>query len=309
MTLQAAIVWGIKISIMLTVLAMGLNFTMRGATYLTRHPRKLLRSLFAMDIVMPAFAIAVAMLFPIPAPAKIALVALSVSPTPPILPKRIIKSGGTEAYVMGLLVAAAVVALFFVPLAVQLIGVVSGFEIHMPIAKVALVLGMTIFAPLAVGIAVRLFWPGGADILSKPVATVAMALLVISALALLAGGAWRGILAQIHDGAVLAFAAFVLCGLAVGHILGGPEQGDRTVLALATGARHPGLALAIATVNFPEQKSATAAIILYLAVSALVSLPYVMWRKRRISNGEDIAAAIHQRESVRSAHGDSTKSF
>ncbi|HEY4122962.1 MAG TPA: hypothetical protein VGM36_00025 [Rhizomicrobium sp.] len=309
MTLQAAIVWGIKISIMLNVLAMGMNFTMRGAAYLARHPRKLARSLFAMDIVMPAFAIAVAALFPIPIPAKIALVALSLSPTPPILPQRTVKTGGSEAYIMGLLVAAAVVALFFVPLAMELIGVVSGIGTHMPITAVAFVLGMTIFVPLTTGILIRLIWPGGADVLAKPVGIFAMILLVVCAVALLAGGAWRGVLAQIHDGEALAFAAFVLFGLAVGHLLGGPEPSDRTVLALATGARHPGLALAIATLNFPAQKSATAAIILYLAVSAIVSLPYAMWRKRQIPDNQELAAAIRQREPMRSAHIDSTKSF
>jgi hypothetical protein len=69
-------------------------------------------------------------------------------------------------------------------------------------------------------------------------------------------------------------------GLITGHLLGGPDSEDRTVLALATAARHPGVAMAIASANFPEQKLAPAAILLYLLLSALLSIPYVMWRRR-----------------------------
>ena len=78
----------------------------------------------------------------------------------------------------------------------------------------------------------------------------------------------------------MALAAFVLVGLAVGHFLGGPGEDDRTVLAIATASRHPGMAIAVATASFPEQKLVTPAVIMYLIVCGLVSLPYVRWRKR-----------------------------
>ena len=63
--------------------------------------------------------------------------------------------------------------------------------------------------------------------------------------------------------------------------LGGPDPDDRAVLALATASRHPGVALAIASANFPGQTLVPAAVLWYLIVSALVSIPYLTWRQRR----------------------------
>jgi hypothetical protein len=38
--------------------------------------------------------------------------------------------------------------------------------------------------------------------------------------------------------------------------------------------------LAIAIANFPQRKLTQAAILLYLILSAIVSIPYMAWRKR-----------------------------
>jgi bile acid:Na+ symporter, BASS family len=73
---------------------------------------------------------------------------------------------------------------------------------------------------------------------------------------------------------------FALVGLAAGHVLGGPDTPPRSVLALSTATRHPGIAIAIAAVNFPDQRLAPAAMLLYLLVSALVAKPYLVWLKR-----------------------------
>jgi len=69
-------------------------------------------------------------------------------------------------------------------------------------------------------------------------------------------------------------------GLVVGHLLGGPDPNNRTILALATATRHPGVALVIAAGNFPGQKLVLPALLLYLIVCSLASAPYVMWRRR-----------------------------
>jgi BASS family bile acid:Na+ symporter len=53
---------------------------------------------------------------------EITLIALAVSPIPPLLPKRALKAGGDASYTIGLLVAASLFAIFFVPFAVDLLG-------------------------------------------------------------------------------------------------------------------------------------------------------------------------------------------
>jgi BASS family bile acid:Na+ symporter len=72
----------------------------------------------------------------------------------------------------------------------------------------------------------------------------------------------------------------VAVGLAVGHGLGGPDPHGRTVLALATAARRPGVALAIASANFLADKAILPAFPLYLVFGAILAIPYVIWRTR-----------------------------
>ena len=77
---------------------------------------------------------------------------------------------------------------------------------------------------------------------------------------------------------------FVIVGLTIGHFLGGPKH--RTSLALSTATRHPGIALALAQANFPAEKLVAAAVLLYLIVNALVSIPFLLWTKRRQAHVE-----------------------
>jgi predicted Na+-dependent transporter len=88
------------------------------------------------------------------------------------------------------------------------------------------------------------------------------------------------ILALIGSGTLIAFATFMLVGLAVGHWLGGPEAEDRTALAYSSASRHPGIAIAMAHANFPQQTLAMAAVLLYLLINTAVSLLYHVWTKR-----------------------------
>jgi BASS family bile acid:Na+ symporter len=87
--------------------------------------------------------------------------------------------------------------------------------------------------------------------------------------------------ALIGNGTVIALTAFVLVGLAVGHLFGGPGPQNRTALAIATATRHPGVALLLAQANFPGEKQVAPAVLLYLFVNAVLVIPYLVWTKRR----------------------------
>jgi BASS family bile acid:Na+ symporter len=87
--------------------------------------------------------------------------------------------------------------------------------------------------------------------------------------------------AMIGDRTVLAILEVVALGLLVGFLIGGPGADDRTVLALATAARHPGVALAVASTHFADQKLLLTATLLYLIVSVLVTTPFALWRGHR----------------------------
>ncbi len=63
--------------------------------------------------------------------------------------------------------------------------------------------------------------------------------------------ALRAMPAAIGIGTLLAVVAIAVFGLAVGHLLGGPNEGNHGALAVATAARHPGVAIGLAAVSFP----------------------------------------------------------
>jgi BASS family bile acid:Na+ symporter len=279
MTMTALIVITLKFSIALNIFVLGLSATYRDATHVFRKPNKFLRAFVSMNVIMPLVAVALALVLDLNQAARVILVALSLSPVPPVLPRKALKAGGHENYAVGLLVAASVVAIVFIPLAVELIERVFGVPLQMPALAVATILVPYLLVPLALGMAVRAVAPAMADRLIKPVGMVAIALLVLSALPILliAGQSFRSV---IGDGTLVAFVAFALAGLAAGHLLGGPDPEDRTVLALYSSARHPGVAIAIAQVNFPELNLALAAALLALIVAAIVSAPYLQWTKR-----------------------------
>lgn len=69
-----------------------------------------------------------------------------------------------------------------------------------------------------------------------------------------------------------------LIWLAVGHLLGGPDEDDRTVLPFATASRHPGVAVAVASLT--GEPLAPVGVLLAVVVSELAVVPYKRWRKR-----------------------------
>src|SRR5262249_19532083 len=94
-------------------------------------------------------------------------------------------------------------------------------------------------------------------------------------------GAWPAMRSLLDSRAVLASVAITATGLFVGHELGGPDDTDRPVLALASVMRHPAVAIAIAHAAFPGNKLVAPAVLLQFVVAALAELPYTRWAKRR----------------------------
>jgi len=280
--MESAAILAIRTSIFLIVFSLGLGSKQEDALSLLRRPRQLVRSLLAMNVIMPLVAVGLAQAFNFRGPVKIALLALAVSPVPPILPRQQFKAGGHASYTVGLLVVAAVLAVVFVPLGVEVLGRIFATHSHVPVLTVAGLVAITVLVPVTLGIIVRRRAPAFAARAARPIAAGANLLLIAVCLLLLVG-AWPVVVALIGNGDVLALAAFVAIGLAVGHLLGGPDPDDRSVLALATASRHPGVALAIAAAAFPKQKLVIGAILLYLFVGFIVSMPYVMWRRRQLA--------------------------
>jgi bile acid:Na+ symporter, BASS family len=285
------IILTLKLSIMLNVVALGLLSTQKDALYLLTRPRQLLRSMLAMNVVMPVVAASLAAGFDLIPAVKLALIGLAVSPVPPLFPRKAIKAAGEASYAVGLLVAASLLAIVFVPFAIDVLGNIFGHSVHVPVTVVMKVVLSAVLAPLAAGILVRRWLPEFSRRIARPVSLISMGLLLAALIPVLftTGKAMWSLLGK---GTLAAFAAFIVAGLAAGHLLGGPAYKDRSVLALATAMRHPGMAIAIATATFPQQKLATPAVLLYLMAGLLLTSLYLVWlRKRQPALQKDRLAA------------------
>jgi bile acid:Na+ symporter, BASS family len=278
----------LKASIVLTVLSLGLRASWQDALYLFREPSLLLRSMLSMNVIMPLVAATLVVSFNLPVPVPIALVALAVSPVPPMLPKKELKAGGHASYAVGLLVAIALLSIITVPVVVS--WFISAFDRAGGIAPlaVAVIVSKSVLAPLAAGMALHHWAPALAERITRPIALLGTVLLVATALPL-AYASWPAMRALFGNGTVLIITAMAVAGLGIGHLLGGPDGEHRTVLALSTTSRHPGIALAAAVGAGGEAKSVLGAILLYVIVAVLVSIPYVAWRRR-----QSVATAVPQ---------------
>ena len=262
--------------LLLLVVSLGLQANRADETALLRQPRRLLWSLISMLVVMPVVAATLASAFDLDRAVKIALVTLSLSPMPPFLPSRNITAGGESSYAIGLLVATALVSIVYVPLALVTLELVFDIPLRADVSHVIVPVGWTVFIPLVVGLLVKRLAPDLAARVVGPARRLASLLLLIGLIPLTVMSVARAI-PLAGSGAFLAMLALCVAGLGAGHVLGEGSAGDRATLALATAARHPGVAMAIARANFPDQTLVFPVVFLYVLITVIVSVPYLKW--------------------------------
>jgi BASS family bile acid:Na+ symporter len=272
---------GVAVSIFLVVFAIGLQAKLGTGLRFVEQPAQTVKAMGAMFVLFPAFALLLHYLLPLRVPVPATLLALAVSPIPPILPNKEVKAGGRFDYAIALQVVASVFSIAAAAVIIPLVGWIVGEDLVFAGEAMALIIAKTVGLPLVLGMLVKRFAPDLAARLVGPAAKIGNFLLLAVALVLLVALApdmWRAL----GQGTLLAVVALVLFGLAAGHFLGGPDEGNRSALAVAVAARHPGVAIALAVGLRPEAgREAAATVLLYLLVSILLTIPYMKWRARR----------------------------
>jgi BASS family bile acid:Na+ symporter len=268
----------IQLSMALIIFCVGLDARFSDLTFLWRKPGLLLRSLLAMLVVMPVLAVAMAMAFDLHPAVEIAMVASALAPVPPILPNKQLKAGGEASYVVALLTTTALVSIAYVPVVATLLGTAFQRPVDVSMSRIATIVITSMVLPLLVGMAVRRLAPAWARRIDRPLSLLATLVLVAACIPILIKE-WPDMARLVGNFSVVAMAAFALIGVIVGHWLGGPDPDERSVLALATAARHPAVALAI-THNAFDKPGVMAAVLALLLVASLVALPYVKLRIR-----------------------------
>ena len=113
----------------------------------------------------------------------------------------------------------------------------------------------------------------------------AVALLIVH-LDVLLDASWFGI---------LTLAVLIAVALAVGHVLGGPNEDERTALAIACATRHIGIAVLVAS-SVPGPRTAVI-VAVYIITSTVVSIPLSAMEARGYveGTGKILTSALESR--------------
>src|SRR5262245_61527320 len=88
MDLKQLVMLGLQVSIVCTVFGYGLKTTTAALLDVLRRPALLVRSVICVLLIVPALAFALTRFFEIRHEVEVALVALAISPVPPLLPMK-----------------------------------------------------------------------------------------------------------------------------------------------------------------------------------------------------------------------------
>ncbi len=281
MDAKALTVLALQVAIFATVFGYGLKATREDVLYLFQRPGLALRSFLSVLVVMPVLVVAAIKIVDLPQATEVILVALAISPVPPLLLKRETKAGGHASYGVALMLVLGVAAIVAVPLALGVLQHVFDRSLAISPLAVAKIVGILVVCPLLAGLLLTGLLPSVSKLIEAPVRWSANGLLIAGALVLLAGN-WRAIGQAADGGTFLAVVAFICTGLLLGHLLAARKADHAAVLGLATACRHPGIALAVAAANFPGQ-AFVGTLLLYLLASLVLCIPFVRWERSRVA--------------------------
>jgi BASS family bile acid:Na+ symporter len=256
--------------------------------YFKERPWLMLRSLAAVLVVVPAAALGIILLLQPSREVVVGLAILVACPPAPLMLKATPNLGkGSAAYMASLHLSLAVLAFITVPIVLDLISMPLGFHADVDLLKMAWILGRTILIPVALGIAVRSFFPKFADMIGPRLDKVgAIGLLVVVVFAL---ARFFPALLRMDLWSYVVIVVVSAVALAMGHLLGPRDPHERTTLAVESGVRHPVLAITIAASNFSPEK-ALPVLVPCVLVFIVVAMVYLVWRKR------GLAARVEKKE-------------
>ncbi len=111
MDIKQLIVHALQVAIIATVFGFGLRATLDDVLYVLRRPGLLIRSFLAVLVVMPMLVVVFVKGFDLRTTIEVVLVALALSPVPPLLPRKEKKAGGLPSFGLGLMLVLAVGAI------------------------------------------------------------------------------------------------------------------------------------------------------------------------------------------------------
>lgn len=278
----------VKVTIFSLMLAIGINLSWEKMLSLWRKPVLLFRAILAVVVIVPLIVIILLKLFHLPSEVITGLAFLTASPGAPLSTKRSQMAGGKLPFSASLQLTLALLAVFITPLTLTVFRVLfDDISQTISVLDVAKQVMTTQFLPIIIGILLQKFGSKYAEMIAKPITTIANGLFLI--LIILACIAGLPILFKVSPLSLFVITIITIASLAIGHSLGGIDGQNRSILAISCIARNVGLALFIAVIHNIEQE-VISTLIAYVLIAGILGVIYSRWYKRKFpesqSNGE-----------------------
>jgi bile acid:Na+ symporter, BASS family len=239
------------VALIVVKFGLGLDITPGDLRFFRERRGLMVRSFLAVIVLVPITSLAVILLIRPSQPVSVAIALLAASPASPLALAQVGKSRGHVPYAANVQLYSAILSVVTTPLILMLLSAALGFEANLNPLKVAWQVSTAQLIPIGLGVLARAVFPR----LEKPGRVAAkVATFVFLALMLLVIFMIRQGFAQMGLGSYLAVAASVAAAIIIGHLLAPRETGMKVALAWETALRNPGLAMLIATANFPTAK-------------------------------------------------------
>jgi predicted Na+-dependent transporter len=267
-----------------SMLAMGMSLTIAQIIEPLRNARLVILALLANFVLVPALAYGIAAVIPIDDALRTGLIVLATAAGAPFLPKLVQVAKGPIALGVGVMVLLMVVTIAYLPLVLPLL--LPGVAVDPWAIAQSLVVLMLV--PLAIGLLIRAHAAETA-VEYQPVFTKASSLALVVLMVVGLGLNAANILGLLGTGGIIALLLFVIGSLVIGIVLGGGDDGVRSVLGLGTAQRNVSAALVVAAQNFGADT------LTFVLVGAIVMLLLLMPIARRLGTsvgGSDVGIAI-----------------
>ncbi len=270
----------IGVTVFSTMLALGLGLHLEALRQWCLRPSLPLRVLLGSCVLVPLVGLLLLQTswsWSMAKPERTAIALMALCPSAPLSLRRARQAGGDHQLAALVQVGAALLAILTVPLLGLLYRwsfSLDGWEAR-PI-DVALQVGQVQVVPLLLGLVLRRWRPRLADRLQAPLERLAnglLILLVVLLLLLLGPSLWTFL--RSNPAAFLAMVLMAMASLLIGMALGGGRSGHGVTTSVVTAMRNPGLALLFASRHGEALSDLGLAILLYVLITWVVSLPLV----------------------------------
>jgi BASS family bile acid:Na+ symporter len=257
----------VLVFVITSMLAMGLNLTVKQIVEPLRNTRLVILALIANFILVPILAYLIISVISLEQGLATGLILIATAAGAPFLPKLAQAAKGNLAFAVGLMVLLMVVTIIYMPIVLPLL--LQGVEVNpWDIAKSLIIM---MLVPLAIGLFIKARYESTAESLQphmSQTSTVAIAILMVTGIVL----NFSAIVGVIGTGAIIAILVFLVVALILGYFLGGAESGTRSVLGLGTAQRNLSAALVVAAQNFADDPN----VLTMILVAGLVGLVLLM---------------------------------